>query len=89
MNKKSSQFLKILTYRLVDQTYYTSQDSYLDLFSCIFLITRTTISRKEGSSLCSRFTALPTQRLARKSTALLFFFTSTCADSVVLAQWSM
>lgn len=83
------------TYRPVNQTYYTVQDLHLDLFSCIFLITRTTISRKEGSSLCSRFTALPFQRLARKSTLFLFHFYVFCRRCcpctmvhVISGEWS-
>lgn len=77
MNKKSPYFLKILTQLrigLLIKYITTLQDSYLDLFSCIFLITWTTISRERRFA---PFTALPTKRLARESTALLSSFTST------------
>lgn len=98
MNKKSSCIFEILTQQHIGLLikHITLCKIYISTCSrAFFLITWTTISRKEGSSLCSRFTALPSQRLARKSTLFLFHFYVFCRRCcpctmvhVISGEWS-
>jgi len=98
MNKKSSCIFEILTQQHIGLLikHITLCRIYISTCSrAFFLITWTTISRKEGSSLCSRFTALPSQRLARKSTLFLFHFYVFCRRCcpctmvhVISGEWS-
>lgn len=98
MNKKSSCIFEILTQQHIGLLikHITLCKIYISTYSrAFFLITWTTISRKEGSSLCSRFTALPSQRLARKSTLFLFHFYVFCRRCcpctmvhVISGEWS-